>query len=785
MQILNMPFLQAKEVDLIPREVLFGNPVKASPQISPDGKMLAYLAPVNNVLNVWVRTIGQNDDRAVTNDANRGIRTYGWAQDKQHLFYVQDVGGNENWRLYTVDYKTKEVKDLTPFENVQVRIVDVDKHHPHEALLSMNKENPQVHDVYHLDLSTGALTMIAKNPGDFSGWFTDNDFRVLGASRSRPDGGTDILIRDSESADWKNIISFSMEDSESGVISFTKDNKQLYLRDSRDFNASRLVLLDLATNSKKILAEDPNYDISETSLHPDTRELQYYTFYKDKNEYHFVDKEIGADFKLFSKLSKGEPYVVNRDNDDEKWLVAFTIDDGAAKYYFYDRKTKRAEFLFENRPDLNRYALSPMEPISYKTRDGLTVHGYITFPSGQKKNLPMVLNVHGGPWVRDGWGYDPEAQWLANRGYICLQVNYRGSSGYGKAFLNAGNKEWGGKMHEDLVDAVEWAVKKGYADPKRVAIFGGSYGGYAALVGATFTPDLFKCAVDVVGPSNLLTFMETIPPYWSVYLAEFHKRVGDPETETEFLKSRSPLFKVDKIKIPLLIAQGANDPRVNQAEAEQIVEALKKKNLPYEYMLFPDEGHGFAKPENRIKFYAAAEKFLAAHLGGRAEKEKQAAKTIYAFRMKTIDGAEKSLADYKGKALLIVNTASKCGFTPQYAGLERLYEKYKSRGFEILAFPANNFMGQEPGTNAEIKEFCSLKFKTTFPLFAKISVKGKDIDPLYSYLTTESGFEGNIKWNFNKFLVNPQGQVVARYDSSTDPMAPELISDLEGVLPVN
>jgi dipeptidyl aminopeptidase/acylaminoacyl peptidase len=295
--------------------------------------------------------------------------------------------------------------------------------------------------------------------------------------------------------------------------------------------------------------------------------------------------------------------------------VGYSLDDGPASYYVYYRNTGKFEFLFVTRPELEKYKLAPMEAVSVKTRDGLTIHGYITFPpDGRRKNLPMVLNVHGGPWARDTWGYDPEAQWMASRGFICLQMNYRGSSGYGKKFLNAANREWGGKMHDDLIDAVNWAADKGYADPKRVAIFGGSYGGYAALVGATFTPKQFRCAVDIVGPSNLLTFIRSIPPYWSVFLKEFHERVGNPDTEEAFLKSRSPLFHVSNIEIPMLIAQGANDPRVKQAESEQIVAEMKKKGIDHEYMLFPDEGHGFAKPQNRIRFYEACEKFLAKHL---------------------------------------------------------------------------------------------------------------------------------------------------------------------------
>jgi dipeptidyl aminopeptidase/acylaminoacyl peptidase len=317
----------------------------------------------------------------------------------------------------------------------------------------------------------------------------------------------------------------------------------------------------------------------------------------------------------------GDFSLISRDDADQTWLIAFTVDNWPVPFYAYDRKSQHVTFLFDNQPDLNRYTLSHMQPISFPSRDGLTIHGYLTLPAGaQPHNLPLVLNVHGGPWGRDHWGYNPEAQWFANRGYASLQVNFRGSTGYGKDFLNAGDKEWGRNMHNDLVDAVQWAIKEGIAHPAKVAIYGGSYGGYAALVGATFTPDLFCCAVDIVGPSNLMTLIQTIPPYWSTFRATFHKRVGNPDTEEEFLKSRSPLFKADQIRIPVLIAQGANDPRVKQAESEQIVEAMQSKGIPYEYMLFPDEGHGFAKPENRIKFYVAAEQFLANQLGGRYEE---------------------------------------------------------------------------------------------------------------------------------------------------------------------
>jgi dipeptidyl aminopeptidase/acylaminoacyl peptidase len=323
-----------------------------------------------------------------------------------------------------------------------------------------------------------------------------------------------------------------------------------------------------------------------------------------------------------AKLHPGDMSILSRDHPDAVWVVAFTADDGPVQYYRWDRPSQSGTYLFSQRPDLERYELAPMEPFSFVARDGLEVHGYASFPPGvNRAGLPAVVNVHGGPWTRDVWGLNPEAQWFASRGYVCVQVNYRGSTGYGKEFVNAGDREWGGKMHDDLLDAVEYVVGQGWVDRERVAIYGGSYGGYAALVGATFTPDVFACAVDIVGPSSIKTLIESIPPYWAPQVALFHTRVGNPETEEEFLWSRSPLSKVDQIKIPMLIAQGANDPRVKQAESEQIVEAMRENGVPHEYLLYEDEGHGFAKPDNRLSFYAAAERFLARHLGGRAEED--------------------------------------------------------------------------------------------------------------------------------------------------------------------
>jgi dipeptidyl aminopeptidase/acylaminoacyl peptidase len=611
------------QVELIPRKVLLGNPVKASPQISPDGTRMAYLAPVNNVLNVWVGNIGSEDYQPVTKDEDRGIRFYVWARDNKHILYIQDIGGNENWRLYATNLETQETRDLTPFENVQAQVIDIDKHFPDELLVAMNKDNPKVHDVYHLDLTSGELTLVAKNPGNVAHWMSDANFKVRGALAMTADGGRAVLIREDENDNWKTLISWDPDDAQNSFpVGFTQDEGAIYLVDARNTNAGRLVKMDIATGEITVIAEDPQYDVGRVMTNPDTYEIQAVAFNKDRTEWVVIDQSIKLDFDTIPDITRGDFAITSRDDADAIWVVVFTRDSGPVAFYVYDRETRKVTFLFDNQPDLNRYTLATMEPISFTSRDGLTIHGYLTLPSGQgKRNLPLVLNVHGGPQARDTWGYNPEVQWLANRGYACLQVNYRGSTGYGKVFQNAGNKEWGRKMHDDLVDAVAWVVSQGIADPKKVAIYGGSYGGYAALVGATLTPDLFCCAVDIVGPSNLITLIRSIPPYWSTFLASFYRRVGNPDTEEEFLKSRSPLFKVDQIKIPILIAQGANDPRVKQAESEQIVEAMKSRGIDYEYMLFPDEGHGFAKPENRLRFYAAAEKFLAKYLGGRYEED--------------------------------------------------------------------------------------------------------------------------------------------------------------------
>jgi dipeptidyl aminopeptidase/acylaminoacyl peptidase len=612
--------------NLIPREILFGNPEKAQPRLSPDGERLAYLAPVDGVLNVWVgpagSLAGDEDYRPVTQDRLRGIRIYFWSEDNEHIVYLQDVGGNEDWRIHATDPRTQETRDLTPFEGVQAQLLAKNRRFPDTLLIGLNKENPQVHDVYRLSISSGDLELVAKNPGNVASWVADRDFRVRGAAAATSEGGFDLLFRETEEADWRTLVSWGPEDAlNSGPVSFSGDGERMYLLDSRDANTARLVALDLE-GGLEVLARDERYDVGDVLMHPETYEVQAVAIERARREWTVLDESIRADFEALEKFDRGDFAVTSRDRADENWLVAFTADDRGSYYYSYDRTEREGIYLFDVQPELSGYTLAQMEPVSFTARDGLEIEGYLTLPAGnsaRRENLPMVLDVHGGPWARDGWGYNAEAQWLANRGYACLQVNYRGSTGYGKRFLNAGNKEWGAAMHDDLVDAVNWAIGEGIAVPERVAIYGGSYGGYAALVGATFTPELFRCAVDVVGPSNLVTLIESIPPYWSTFLATFYQRVGNPETEKKFLESRSPLFFVDRIQIPILIAQGANDPRVKQAESEQIVAAMKEKGIDYEYLLFEDEGHGFARPENRLKFYAAAERFLAKHLGGRAE----------------------------------------------------------------------------------------------------------------------------------------------------------------------
>lgn len=611
---------QANLPPLIPREILFGNPEKTSPRLSPDGRYLAYLAPdENNILQVWLQTVGEEDDQIITSDKKRGIRIFFWTYNPDQLMYMQDSDGDENFHLYLVNIKTRIVRDLTPFQGVKAEPIDLDPKFPNLVLVGMNLNDPQTFDVFRVNLENGAVEFDTKNPGNIISWTADAEFQIRAATASTPDGGSELLFRETTDKSWESLRHWG-PDEEGGAVGFSADGKTLYIEGNHDANAQRLIAFDLANRQETVIAQDPQYDLGGVMVQPITRVIQAVSFYKDKQEWQILDESIAADFAEIAKVRPGEFFVSSRDLADKNWLVAYLTDDGPVYYYAYNRETKTSTFLFSNQPKLEGLQLAAMQPISYQASDGLTIHGYLTTPVGiAAQNLPTILLVHGGPWARDTWGYDSEAQWLANRGYAVLQVNFRGSTGYGKDFVNAANREWAGKMHDDLIDAVNWLVEKGISDREKVAIMGGSYGGYATLVGLTFTPEVFACGVDIVGPSNLMTLLQTIPPYWEPIKAQMYHRIGNMETEPEFLKARSPLFFCDRIQKPLLIGQGANDPRVKQSESDQIVEAMKKANLPVEYVLYTDEGHGFARPENRLHFFAVAEEFLAKYLGGRCE----------------------------------------------------------------------------------------------------------------------------------------------------------------------
>lgn len=613
----------AQDLPLIPRQILFGNPVKAAPRISPDGTRLAYLAPsAKNVLNVWVRTIGKTDDAQVTNDTHRGIRIHFWAEDGKHLFYMQDLNGDENFHVYSVDLESKVVRDLTPFQGVRASNIMLDKKYPNEMLVGLNLRDRRAFDIYRVDLTSGALTLDTENPGDVLGWVTDPDFQIRAAQAQNPvDASTVLRVRDSRDAPWRTLLTLPFGEN-GGIDDFSADGKSLYVETSVGADTARLVRVDAASGKElETIAVDAKVDVGGVIIHPDTHLVQAVGFNYLKNEWRVLDPAVKADFEALAKIGRGEFYLSGRDRADKNWLITYQVDDGPVAWYAYNRESKKPELLFVNQPDLAKYKMAKMEPMVIKARDGFKLVSYLTLPVGvAAKKLPLVLNVHGGPWGRDGWGYNPEAQWFANRGYATLQVNFRGSTGFGKKFLYAGDKQWGvGTMQHDLTDAVKWAIAKGIADPKRICIYGGSYGGYATLAGLVFTPELYACGVDIVGPSNIKTLLQSIPPYWAPFKKQFVLQVGDVENDDAFNKKISPLFHAANIRVPLIVAQGANDPRVNIREATQMVEAMRAKGLPVTYIVYTDEGHGFARPDNRLDFYGRVDEFLAKHLGGRSE----------------------------------------------------------------------------------------------------------------------------------------------------------------------
>ena len=622
--------------NLIPRDVLFGNPEHVAPQVSPDGKWLAYIGPVDGVLNVMVVSAESPVDfskaKAVSHEKNRPVYEFYWTKLPGKLVYAQDAGGDENFHFFAIDaVKGGEARDITPYKGARADFVISSPKHPDEIAFSINDRDPKWPDVYRVNVVDGTRTLIAKNDAKYAGFEVDYDFKARFATRSEKDGSATILAPGKSGAFDQVFLTIPFDDSQTtSGVGFDLAGKKYLLVDSRNRDTAALAEIDMATKKETILASDPRADASLQLRDPRTRRPLLASVNFERDRHLVIDKAVQPDEDYLKTVVPDSDWDWNICSADfKRCVISFQVSDGPVRWYLYDRARKHADYLFDSRPKLEKVKLAKMLPEVIKSRDGLDLVSYLTLPLGTDDDgdgkpshpLPMILYVHGGPWWRDSWGYEPNHQWLANRGYAVLSVNYRGSTGLGKKFLNAANLEWGGKMHDDLIDAVKWATASGIADPSKVGIFGGSYGGYATLVGMTFTPDTFACGADEVGVANLVTFQQTIPPYWEAGRDQLYNRVGDPRTEEgkKFLLSRSPISKVGDIKHPLLIAQGQNDPRVNHAESEQIVDAMKAKGIPVTYLLFPDEGHGFHRPENNKAFNAATETFFAQCLGGAYE----------------------------------------------------------------------------------------------------------------------------------------------------------------------
>ena len=614
-----------REQRLIPRKTLFGNPERTDVRISCDGARISYLAPVEGVLNVWVaKADAIGDARPVTRDSHRGIRLYFWTYRADHIMYLQDRDGDENWHVYVVNVETSETRDLTPFDGVQALPQPPSRFFPDEVLIGINRRDPRLSDLYRVNILTGEAQLVVSNEFGAVQFVSDARLTPRLAIVPTPQGGAHVLSP-SETGRWEMAMAIEPEDEQTThLLNFDVEGTTLYMFDSRGRDTSALVAIDSETGCVRELAADPRADAAGVMVDPMTGRPQAAAFAYDRIDWQILDDSIAADFERLASAKRGEFHVVSRTIDDRTWIVEYERDDGPRAYCLYTRETGETRYLFSDRPDLERTKLAPMRTAIVKSRDGLDMVVYYTMPPGttdEAADLPTVLYVHGGPWARDIWGYNPVHQFLANRGYAVISVNFRGSTGFGKRFVNAGDLEWAGAMHDDLLDVVEWAVGQGISDREKVAIMGGSYGGYAALVGLTFTPDVFNCAVDIVGPSNLNTLLDSVPPYWEPMIALFRTRVGDNTTDEgrRLLADRSPLTRVDSIIRPLLIAQGANDPRVKQAESDQIVRAMEQRKIPVTYVLYPDEGHGFARPENNLSFMAVVEAFLARCLGGSFE----------------------------------------------------------------------------------------------------------------------------------------------------------------------
>ncbi len=625
-----IPGAALAEVPLIERAKLFGNPTRTLGKISPDGKWLAWIAPRDGVLNVWVAPASDpSQAKALTAETQRPIREYFWGPDSSRILFINDKGGDENFLLYSVDIATATLTALTPFDKTRVEIVGLSRRVKDRILIGVNNRDPKWHDVYSLDLATGKSTLLFKNDG-YAGFQADEDLKLRVAAKATDTGGQQFFRMTGTTIESKPFATIGLDDSlTTAPLGFTADGKTLYWQDSRGRDTAALIAQNVASGKSTVVAQDARADIGTVLTNPTTGIVEAYGVDYLRNEWHSIDKAVGADLGLLKTKLQADIDVQSRTDADDRWIVVAGSATQPATTYLFDRKTKAVTKLFASRPELEAAPLVAMYPNEIGTRDGLTLTGYLTLPPGSDANndgkadapVPMVLLVHGGPWARDEYGFNRAHQWLANRGYAVLSVNYRGSTGFGKKFISAGNLQWGRKMHDDLLDAVGWAVKQGVTTSDKVAIYGGSYGGYATLAGMAFTPTTFACGVDIVGPSNLFTLLQTIPPYWEAGKQQFYQRMGNPTTTAgkALLKERSPLFAADKIVRPLLIGQGANDPRVNVRESDQIVAAMAAKNIPVTYVVFPDEGHGFQRPVNNIAFNAVAENFLGKCLGGRSE----------------------------------------------------------------------------------------------------------------------------------------------------------------------
>lgn len=606
---------------LIPRSVLFGNPERVAPELSPDGGTIAYLAPVDGVLNLWLMDASGDNPRQLTSDEDRGITQFQWAENGRHILYLQDEAGEENTHVYRITVETGEVLDLTPFPGVKAYVSASDRDQPDRILVDMNKDNRMFFDVYSCDLETGELEMVMDNTGFTAdgdmilGFATDEDMNVRLQFTIDPEtGDITVLHRWTGESPWEILKTFPGQD-EWIPERFTEDGAGLFVRSNLDRDKSALFRYDIGSGTENLITGSDISDIGGVVYDPFTGEPVVASYYYLRRSLEVLDPSVQADLDLLQGLREGDFSVVSRDSSNTLWIVAYSTIDNPAVYYVYDRGSMETRELFTAIPSLEDYSLRPMEGVEIPSRDGLILPSYVTTPDPARYGegpWPAIVMVHGGPWYRDYYGYDPFTQLFADRGFAVLQVNFRGSTGFGKEFLNASFEEWGGAMQNDITDGVLWAVEQGVADPDRVVILGGSYGGYAALAGAVFTPELYCAVVDFFGPSNLITFMETVPPYWKPMQALMNMRVGDPEDPEDraMLDERSPLNHVANIDMPIFIAQGANDPRVVQAESDQMVEALRAMDIPVVYVVYTNEGHGFAHEENRLDFAGRVEEFL-------------------------------------------------------------------------------------------------------------------------------------------------------------------------------